>query len=374
MRSQRLEVALYREGDSTPYRVIDTHITGASSAVFVPGQIACPDFVWPNHRDWAFARLGLGPSDLDFLQRNLMQFDDPLMRNMIWQTLWHMVEDGTLALSGFLQLALQFEAAEPDPRTLASIHYRIAAAFDLSLRIDAAAGLPVAVPELMQQLRRDAWWEVLAAAAASDCQKIWLDHYLRIAGGDEDLAILARLLSEDQETLGWSLDQPRRWKLLGYLAAGGYPRALQLAQSERARDRSSSGELAWLGVQAALPELPRKSAMLERLIGGQADNTAASSAIMKHLFPPSQIALQRVFAARILDALAPLDSARSEHFMQDYVRIFPVLCDTASARLLEAALAASAPLGKLAHDGLVVALEDNQRCMSIRDAELQISP
>ncbi|MBK6286048.1 MAG: hypothetical protein IPF49_00090 [Gammaproteobacteria bacterium] len=187
LRSQRLEVALYREGDGSPYQVIDTVVAGASTAVSIPGQIACPDFVWPNHQDWAFARLGLGPADLDFLQRNLMQFDDPLMRNMIWQTLWHMVEDGTLALPDFLQLALQFEAAEHDPRTLASIHYRIAAAFDLALRIGAAGGLPVAVPELMQQLRRDAWWEVLTAAPASDSQKIWLDHYLRIAGGDEDL-------------------------------------------------------------------------------------------------------------------------------------------------------------------------------------------
>ncbi|MBK9665803.1 MAG: aminopeptidase N [Gammaproteobacteria bacterium] len=374
LRSQRLEVALYREGDGSPYQVIDTVVAGASSAVSIPGQIACPDFVWPNHRDWAFARLGLGPADLDFLQRNLMQFDDPLMRNMIWQTLWHMVEDGTLALPDFLQLALQFEAAEHDPRTLASIHYRIAAAFDLALRIGAAGGLPVAVPELMQQLRRDAWWEVLTAAAASDSQKIWLDHYLRIAGGEEDLAILARLLGEDRETLGWSLDQPRRWTLLGYLAAGGYPGALQLAQAERARDPSSSGELAWLGVQAALPELPLKGAMLERLIGGQADNTAAASAIMNHLFPPSQMALQRVFAARILAALALLDSTRSEYFMADYVRLFPVLCDTASAQLLAAALASSAPLGKLAHDGLVVALEDNDRCMAIRDAELQIRP
>lgn len=369
LRSQRLEVALYREGDSSPYRVIDTHIAGASSAVFIPGQIACPAFVWPNHRDWAFARLGLGPTDLDFLQRNLMQFDDPLMRNMIWQTLWHMVEDGSLALSGFLELALQYEAAEPDPRTLASIHYRIAAAFDLALRIDAAAGLPAAVSGLMQQLRRDAWWEVLAAAAATDSQKIWLDHYLRIASGDEDLAILARLLSEDQETLGWSLDQPRRWNLLRHLAAGGYPGTMQLAQSERARDPSSSGELAWLGVQAALPELSLKGAMLERLISGQADNTAASSAIMSNLFPPSQMALQRVFATRILDALALLDRTRSEYFMQEYVRIIPVLCDTANAQLLAATLASSAPLGKLAHDGLVVAAEDNERCMAIAAAQ-----
>ncbi|MBP8924874.1 MAG: aminopeptidase N [Pseudomonadales bacterium] len=371
LRSQRLEVALYREGDGIPYRVIDTVIAGTNSSPVITGQIACPDFVWANHHDWAFIHLELSPVDLAYLQRNLAQFADPLMRDMVWQTLWHMVEDGSLILADFLRLALQFESVERDPRSLESLLGRIEAAFDLAWRIDAATSLPAPIHELMQQLRRDAWWEVLAAPPASDSQKIWLDHFMRIAGGDENLDLLTRLLSEDQLTLGWSLDQPRRWQLLGHLAAGGYPGAPQLALAESVRDPSSTGELAWLGVQAALPDQGIKGAMLERLIEARADDTAASAAIMRHLFPPSQTALQRVFAARIVDALAPLDSTRSAYFMQDYVRILPILCDAASAQLLETALSTSAQLGKLARDGLMVAAEDNARCRAIKVADLQ---
>ncbi|MBK9665531.1 MAG: hypothetical protein IPO61_07290 [Gammaproteobacteria bacterium] len=54
--SQRLKVALYREGDGSPYQVIDTVASGRQQRGFHTGQIACPDFVWPNHQDWAFAR------------------------------------------------------------------------------------------------------------------------------------------------------------------------------------------------------------------------------------------------------------------------------------------------------------------------------
>ncbi|MBK9665532.1 MAG: hypothetical protein IPO61_07295 [Gammaproteobacteria bacterium] len=263
-----------------------------------------------------------------------MQFDDPLMRNMIWQTLWHMVEDGTLALPDFLQLALQFGAAEHDPRTLASILCRIAAAFDLALRIGAAGGLPVAVPELMQQLRRDAWWEVLTAAAASDSQKIWLDHYLRIAEG-------AKRISRSWRDY---------WARIGKRSAGAsishaagrcrlsrgrrLPGALQLAQAERARDPSSSGGLPLARSRGSTTGAALKGAMLERLIGGQADNTAAAPAIMNHLSRPRRWHCNGYLPLACPAALALLDSTRSEYFMADYVRLFPGLCDTASAQLL----------------------------------------
>jgi aminopeptidase N len=55
---------------------------------------ACPDLVYPNYEDWGFVKVQLDKRSFDTARASLAGVDDPLLRAMLWQSLWDGVRDG----------------------------------------------------------------------------------------------------------------------------------------------------------------------------------------------------------------------------------------------------------------------------------------
>lgn len=65
---------------------------------------AVPDFVFINYNDHAYAKIFLEEASLQFVLKNLEKFENALLRQLLWNTLWHMVRDGKLKATDFVQL------------------------------------------------------------------------------------------------------------------------------------------------------------------------------------------------------------------------------------------------------------------------------
>ena len=76
---------------------------------------ARPELVFPNYNDHAYAKVALDAQSLGFVREHIDQIEDPLMRQLLWSSLWNMVRDQQLKSFDFLALVRE-QAAKERPR------------------------------------------------------------------------------------------------------------------------------------------------------------------------------------------------------------------------------------------------------------------
>src|SRR5690606_12485961 len=94
---------------------------GAEAAVDAAVGRPVPSFVFPNYGDHAYALVTLDPVSLDFARERLDVIEDPLLRQQVWQSLWHMVREQQLRSTDYLAFAGPKVARERDPELVETI-------------------------------------------------------------------------------------------------------------------------------------------------------------------------------------------------------------------------------------------------------------
>jgi aminopeptidase N len=116
LREQRVQVATFKiEGDKlTALQTVPVTYSGATTKVPALAGSACPDLVYPNYQDWGFVKVQLDKRSFETARASLAKVDDPLLRTMLWQSLWDGVRDGKLPLNEFIKTALANAPLEKD--------------------------------------------------------------------------------------------------------------------------------------------------------------------------------------------------------------------------------------------------------------------
>jgi aminopeptidase N len=260
LRPHRIDVAVLNdEGAALTATVLPVELTGREIEVEEAVGLPRPSLVFPNANDHGYAKVALDPDSVDFAKGNMERIGDPLLRQLLWSSLWNMVRDQQLKSTEYLDLV----------RKKAQVEQRL----DLLEAIlgQASAALSRFVPDGLREEETHrlflATWSGLEAAPAGDAKIIWARTLIGAAMTPEDLQLVGQLADGTQEVEGLTVDQEMRWAIAIRWMAYGIEGAEERLLGEAERDPSDRGQRALLRGQTSVPSSEVKAKAWERFHG-----------------------------------------------------------------------------------------------------------
>jgi aminopeptidase N len=318
LRPHALEIALVRAAPDggTVVDVIPAQIDGAETWVPAATGRAAPSLVFPNHGDHAYAKVILDDRSRAALPDLLPRLQDPLLRQLLWGSLWQMVRDGQHPSGAFLDLVRDALPGETDDQIVDGA-------------LDAARG---AIARYVSEQRRVAAARAFVATAlgaldrlpAGDLRRLWLRAAIGALADADDAARLVGLLDGTLVLPEVSVDQEMRWGIVTAASAFGLAGAAGRIADEVARDRTDRGERFALTAAVAAPDAAVKAEAWERINGagyGSLHRTRAAMAGFNHAHQAGLLApFVDAFFAAVPDVVADREHAFATAFV---ARLFP---------------------------------------------------
>ncbi|UCC14124.1 MAG: aminopeptidase N [Gammaproteobacteria bacterium] len=367
LRQHRLQLGLYRWDDQRQRfetTIVPLTARGEVTEVEAVAGSSCPTLVYPNQGDWGFVKVELDPVTLGELPGHVGKLADPLLRSMLWQSLWDMVRDAKLSLPEYGDIALQGIPLENSEKVIRQL------AANLLETMHYLWSLPSEHAALKERLAADieglAWRLAEQAEPGSDLGLLWLDTYRRVAQSDEAKARLGAMLKVGDSGPKPRLDQDRRWLTVVKLSAMGAEDTDALIASERERDPSETGRRIAMAAESAKPLESIKRTWLERIRDhGSGLSLAQRRAAMNTIFPASQRELHAVFADEIVDSLTQVGRQNEDAFLNSYGNLIPRLCRQENVERLWTAIEEQSDMNPLLYKALRIAHQEEERCLAI---------
>ena len=370
LREQRVQIGLFNlnaQGLGLSKNLAVTY-AGATTAVPELKGAACPDLVYPNYQDWGYAKVQLDKKSFATAQASLSKVDDPLLRSMLWQSLWDGVRDAKLPLNEFLKTVLANAPAEKDYTLLGEIvaKVRISNGYLESMGASAEGYKKRTVAQLEQM----AFAATQAASGDKNFQRRWFSTYIGLASSPAALGQLADILNGKLVVPGLNVGQDVRWEIVKRLNRYAYPGSAALLAAEQERDKSDSGQAGALAATVIQPDAKVKAEWLANI--GDLQTKLPFSKIriaMENMYPPEQFALNELSANQRLATLGQLDKAAGPVFMRSYaIAMIPATCTPASVQRLNAEILKSKDLSAGTQRSLLVTHQEDERCVAIKKA------
>ena len=368
LREQRVQVATFKVVDGKMVLGKNVPVTYNGPTTRVPALVgsACPDLVYPNYQDWGFAKVQLDKRSFATAKASLAKVDDPLLRSMLWQSLWDGVRDGQLPLNEFIKTALANASAEKDYTLLANVLDMI----NSSRRyLDVMQADPAYVRTTRDAMEEQAWAAVQANQGDSNFQRRWFSHYLGVATSKHALDRLAALLDGKLVVEGLNVSQDVRWSIVTRLNRFAYPGSVEMIAAEQARDKSDSGQAAAIAATVIRPDPQTKAEWLAKVQDLKTTMPFSKVRVaMGSLYPVEQNVLSEASAASRLANLPAIDKVAGPVYMRSYAAMIPANCTPASVKRLEATAAQHKDLSASTRRSLLTTHQEDQRCLMIRKA------
>lgn len=369
LREQRVQVAAFKVDGGKLSLVKNVPVTykGAKTAVKDLDGAACPDLVYPNYQDWGYAKVQLDERSFDTARTKLSQVDDPLLRAMLWQSLWDSVRDAQLPLNDFITVALNNAPQEKDYTLLGDVLGKIAQskAYLDAMRLDNAYA-----KQTYAALEKMAWDGVLANKANADVQRRWFSLYVNVASSPDALARLAGILDGKVDAAGLQLTQELRWTIIAHLNRYNHAGSEQLIAAESARDKSDAGQVAAVAASAARPDPKVKAEWVGKIEDLKSPLPFSRiRTAMGSVFPAEQGQLSEADADARLARLPAIDKAAGPVYMRAYATtMIPTACTPQSVQRLSRAADGMKDLSAFTRRSLLDTLQNEQRCVAIKAA------
>ena len=368
LREQRVQVALFGAKGKTLALDRNVAVTYNGAVTDVPALkgAACPDLVYPNYQDWGFVKVQLDERSAATARENISKVADPLLRTMLWQSMWDGVRDGGLPLNVFLQTALNNAPRETDYALLGNVLDKLRAGHAYLERMAPQAAYTRKTTQALEAMA----WQGVQKGADANFRRRWLATYIDLASSREALDRLAGLLAGRGVPQGVTISQDVRWNIVGKLNERNAPGSAALLAAEQERDKSDTGSAAALAAAVARPDPQVKGEWLAKI--GDLKTDLPFSRIrtaMESLYPASQAALAEQTAERRLAQLPELDKAAGPVFMRSYAAtLIPAACTPQSVQRLADAAAKQMTLSAGARRALLARHDEDSRCVAIRKA------
>lgn len=269
--------------------------------------------VVPNSHGETFARLRLDERSWAAVVDGLSRVEDDLVRAMLWQTAFELVQAGALPASSYLDLVGRHLADEPVATVVSAVVGRTAGVV-----------LPRSVaPEQAPIVRELLTATCSAGLAAADGDAVRGAFARAVAAHTRDTDLLRSWLAEGRTAEGVEIDPELRWSVVVRLASLG---ALDAAgiEAERVEDGTFAGDL---GAARALASRPTEAAKAEAwsvMTDPQVSNRIFE-ATAAGLWESADPALVAPYVARYLELGPELAERRGQAFSQTVGRAFPTL-------------------------------------------------
>ncbi|AUX21545.1 aminopeptidase N [Sorangium cellulosum] len=316
LRPHRIDVALAREeGGALVIDAVPAEIDGAATEVAAARGRRAPRLVFPNHNDLTFAKIALDPGSLAFVREHLGRVEDPLLRQLLWASLWSMVRDQKLASPAYLALVRDKLPAEPDLTIVEPVLG------------NAVMALARYVPDALREAEASAFTGLALSAlraARGDAQIVWARTLLSVAYSAPDLALAARLVDGELGVEGLEIDQEMRWTVAVKWVARGMEGAAERLEAEKRRDPSDRGQRAALRAETARPDAAAKAAAWERFHGDGYGSLHLTGAAMSGFNWSFQRALLEPYVAAFFEQVPKVFEERTHELASAYfTHLFP---------------------------------------------------
>jgi len=259
-RTWPMKLTIFALPESGPPRTAEALLDQKSTRVRGLDGMPAIDIVFANLDDYGYGRFLLDPASQEAALERPQRIQDPLLRSLIFDSLWESVRDGQLAPLAYIDLVIRVASTERDPVTLASLLGRAQVAFrrySSSVQRDAAAPrferfLVEGMLRSDTQSRRITFFRTFAASAWSETAR----------------AQLKALLAKTLEIPGVPLSSRDRFRIIARLLALEDPDAGELLALQSAADTGDDGRRYAFAAGAAKRDAEVKRAYFERLVSG----------------------------------------------------------------------------------------------------------
>ncbi|MDQ3491908.1 MAG: aminopeptidase N, partial [Chloroflexota bacterium] len=317
MRPHTLWIGFLEEADKgLAPKALKASIDGPRAEIETAIGRPSPLLVFPNHDDHAYAKVRLDAVSLDFVRGRLREVEDPLLRELLWMSLWEMVRDADLPSTEYLGIIGRQVVAEPDAELIASMLAR------------AQATIRWYVPESTREKEASRVVRIalgaLPEARHNDARIAWLRGAIGSAASAPDLEPLLALADGGTVLPGVNVDQQMRWDLAIKAVALGVAGAEERVEAEAARDGSDRGQRARIRAAAARPDAAAKEEAWERIHGEGYGSFHLTRAAMQGFLWPSQVDLLERFESRFFVEVRGVFTARDHPYAEAYMAaLFP---------------------------------------------------
>ncbi|UGQ46902.1 aminopeptidase N [Massilia endophytica] len=369
LREQRVQVGLFRDAgkELALDRKLAVTYKGASTEVPELKGAACPAMVYPNYEDWGFVKARLDKRSFATARGSVSKVHDPMLRTMLWHSMWDGVRDGGLPLNEFLQTVLNNVGAEQDYALLGDVLGKAQQGMAYLRNMSPKGAYTMKMAQAFEKLS----WQSVLAAQDDNFRRRWLAFYVGQASSKDALARLEGLLQNKGVPAGVTIGQDLRWTILRQLSHQNHAGVEAMIEAETKRDNSDSGQSAALAATVVRPDPKVKAEWLARIDDLQTKVPFSRIRVaMENLYPAGQAGLSDQTASQRLEKLAALDKAAGPIYMRSYsVNMLPANCTAESVqRLAQAAERQQAALSNGTRRALLVAHQEDARCVAIRKA------
>jgi len=369
LREQKVQLALFKAnkpGFSLTKKISITY-QGEKTNVDALIGVDCPDLVYPNYQDWGFVKVNLDKRSFITTKQYLAQIQDPLLRSMLWQSLWDSVKDGSLPLNEYLQVALANAPLEQDYTTLGQVLAQLSSA---KAYLNKALGSQHNyVKSIASQLEEITWQSTRANSDNKNMQRLWFNSYLGFAQSKNALTNLYKLLNGKYSLENLTISQDVRWDIIAQLSRYNFAKAKGLITQELIKDNSDTGEKSAIYAQVIAPNAQVKSDWLAKI---QEKNNNISFAklrvAMSALYPSEQNHFNEQSAVQRINSLSTIDKINGPVFMRSYNHLIPAICNEVSIARLAKAVNELTELSTGTKRSLLVKQQEDLRCMMIKEA------
>jgi len=367
LREQKVQLGLFslkqqgielNKAIAVTYKGAITHVKEAIGA-------SCPDLLYPNYQDWGFVKVNLDQKSFMTAKNHLNSVSDPLLRSMLYQSLWDSARDADLSLNEYLEVAIKNIASEKDYTILGQAMGGIDRAMHY-LRIlgDKASSFQQATQPKVEMLY---WENALNSSQDSNMQKRWFARFVSNASSQDALSKLNKLLSGKIEIEGIEINQEIRWNIIYQLNRYDFNSSRSLIDKELIEDSGDSGQKSAIAAQVIRPDAQTKKEWLAKI--HQPKSELPFSKIRKamgNLYPDEQYQLIEQTADEILAGLAGIDAKNNAVFMRSYANsLLPATCSETSVKRLAKAIEDNQNSSNITKIALLETHEEDERCLMI---------
>lgn len=369
LREQRVQLGLFNisNNEFKLNKKVAVTYKGKSTAVTELVGNQCPDLIYPNYQDWGFVKVNLDATSFATVKQHLSKVSDPLLRSMLWQSLWDSVRDGQLPLNEYLTVALANVSSETDYTTLGQVLGQIGSA-KAYLNMTHGADHDY-VKSITGKLEDLTWENTLANTSDKNNLRSWFGAYRSIASSDQALNNLLKLLNGELTIENLTISQDQRWNIIGQLSRFQHPMANTLIAQELKKDSSDTGAKSVLYAEVVTPDAQVKAKWLAKIQDKDSDLPFSKIRIaMSALYTSEQVKLDELTANDRITSLPAIDKANGPTFMRSYARaLIPSTCTKNSVERLEKAAEEFTELTAGTRRSLLVTLQNDQRCVMIKN-------
>ncbi|MFG3258035.1 aminopeptidase N [Streptomyces sp. NPDC048172] len=327
LRPHRVAVGLYRRdpaaGTLERYARAEVDVSGARTSVPELVGSERPDLVLVNDEDLTYCKIRFDEVSLATLREHLGEITDPLARAVCWSAVWNLTRDGLMPARDFIRLVLRFAGAESEIGVLQMLHAQTRLALDMY-------AAPAWREEGARLLAEGAVSELRRAEPGSGHQLAWARFLSAVAGGEQELRLLAGLLAGTGRVDGLEVDQELRWTFLETLTAEGLADEEAL-RAELSRDDTASGKRHQVRCLAARPSAAVKAQAWASVVESDTLSNALVEATISGFTQPGrdQRALIAPYAGRYFEVIESIWESRSIEIGMAIVRgLYPALQTT----------------------------------------------